>query len=249
VGVVTCLLACRKRIMECALSVNTTAVYYIIARQDLWACGLQNSTRSEIGGMQAGHRAASACSGDRGSTSATFTILDTGAQDYTVSLVSCCDKRAAANLVRCPASLRARRSQHVHLRARRRRPTHQHAYDTPSRRRAPPRRAHGRSRASRPAAGERRARPRAASPPPPRTVPPPLTGHRWNVDIRHSATKRRAAVRATAVGHTAEPAAPTAALPSGGCRAGTCHTGTAVGCTADFGGSSPPAVLGVCKAT
>jgi hypothetical protein len=165
----------------------------------------------------------------------------------TVSLVSCCDKRAAANLGRCPASLRARRSQHVHLRARRRRPTHQHASDTPPRRRAAPRRARGHSRASRPAAGERRARPRAASPPPPRTVPPPLTGHRWK--FRHSATKRRAAARATAEGHTAEPAAPTAALPTGGCRDGTCHTGTAAGCTADFGGSCPLAVLGVSKAT
>jgi hypothetical protein len=167
----------------------------------------------------------------------------------TVSLVSSRDKRATANLGRCPASLRARRSQHVHLRARSRRPTHQHASDTPPRRRAAPRRAHGRSRASRPEAGERRARPRAASPPPPRTVPPPLTGHWWNVDIRHSATKRRAAARATAEGHTAKPAAPTAELPSGTCRAGTCQTGTTAGCTADFGGRSPLAVLGVRKAT
>ena len=163
-----------------------------------------------------------------------------------------CDKRAAANLGRYPASLRARRSQQISLRARRRRAMHQHASDTPPRRRGTPStsarsqpRVSYRGRRA-PCAPESRG---AASPPPPRTVPPPLTGHWWNLDIRHSATGRRAAARATAEGRTAEPASPTAELPSGACRAGTCQTGTAAGCTAVFGGRSPLAVLRVSKAT
>jgi len=152
-----------------------------------------------------------------------------------VSLVSCCDKRAAANLGRCPASLRARRSQHVILRARRRRPTRQHASDTPPRRRAAPRRAHGRSRASRPAAGERHARPRAASLPPPRTVPPPLTGGSL-VEFRpHSALGDQKAGRREgdcrgshrrtggADGRVADRGLPSRDLPNGNCRGLHCR--------------------------
>jgi len=75
---------------ECALSVNTTAVYYVVAQPN--PLGLRASEFYEIGDRRdaracSRHRAASACSGDRRSIFPSFTIWDTGAQDYRIARV------------------------------------------------------------------------------------------------------------------------------------------------------------------